>query len=121
MQKVKKSSTASVPFFGLASLVFLSACSTPEIVEEVKPVEIKTIEVKRPAPIVPPVDQLSLRDIEWKIITPDNVDEVFSDSNVVLFSITSEGYENLSLNLSDLRAMIQQQQEIIAIYEKSYK
>lgn len=109
----------------LSSVVFLAACgsSGTEIVP-VKPVEVRTMEVEKPAPIVPPVDQLRLRDVKWVIITPENADEKFKEiktGEVVLFALTPEGYENIALNLSDIRAMIDQQKKIIAIYQSQYE
>ena len=117
---VRKNLIRNALFFGMA-LVFLSAC-TPTI-EEVAIIETRTIRIPKPAPIVPTADQLKLRSVEWKIVTPENIDEVFaslSTDNIVLFAITSDGYEALALNLSDLRAHVQQQQKIIAIYRDSY-
>ena len=112
-----------IKYLLLASGLFLAACgSTP--IEEVKPVEIRTIEVPRPAPIVPTVDQLRLRPVNWIIITPDNIEQSFAkiqSGEVVLFAVTTQGYENIALNLSDIRAMIEQQKKIIAIYQKQYK
>lgn len=89
-------------------------------------IETVTIEVPRPEPIVPPIDQLQLRDVEWIVITPDNVDEVFqkiqtSGSELALFALSVDGYENLSLNINDIRSVMQQQQQIIAIYKKQYE
>lgn len=123
MQQVKERSTQSALGFGLAtltSLFLLSACSSPA---PVQPVQVRTLEVPRPAPVVPSVDQLQLRDVKWAIITPENVDEVFASMSgeTVLFAVTADGYEALALNLSDVRAMIQQQQRIIAIYQSSYQ
>ena len=108
---------------GFITIAFLlSACSTPNV-EPVAPVEIRTVETRRPAPIVPTVDQLNLRKINWIIITPDNVDEKFAQiqkGELVLFALTTEGYENIALNLSDVRALIEQQNKIIGIYENSF-
>lgn len=86
-------------------------------------VEVRTVETKRPAPIVPEVDQINLRTVSWKVITPENIDEVFTSmsGDAVLFAVTSAGYEALALNLSDVRAMVQQQQRIIAIYQRSFR
>jgi len=63
-----------------------------------------------------------MRRVEWAVITPENSEEIFSNLNgeKVLFALTSDGYENISLNLSDIRAMVQQQKEIIMIYEKQF-
>lgn len=104
------------------SMIFLAACSSTDV-PPVTPVEVRTVEVPRPAPVVPQVDQLRLRDIEWIVITPDNIEEQFAkiqNGEVVFFALTTEGYENLSLNISDIRAMVQQQQRIIAIYQRQF-
>ena len=109
---------------GFTTIAFLiSACGSPKV-EQVQPIEVRTIEIPRPAPIVPEVDQLRLRDVNWIIITPDNIDESFAKINsgeIVLFAVTAEGYENIALNLSDIRAMIEQQTKIIAIYKSQFK
>ena len=118
MQKVLKNLILSVLFFGT-----LSACGETTI-EKVPVIETRTVQVQRPAPIVPSVDQLRLRNVEWLVVTPENVDEIFQNVNsdeMVLFALTSNGYEALALNLSDLRANIQQQQQIIALYRESYE
>lgn len=38
-----------------------------------------------------------------------------------MFVLTGDGYANLGLNFSDIRAMVQQQQQIILAYERYYK
>jgi hypothetical protein len=111
-----------IKYLILSSILFVAACSTPAI-EEVRPVEVRTIQVPRPAPIVPAVDQLRLRTVNWIIITPDNIDESFAkiqSGELVLFAVTSQGYENIALNLSDIRALIEQQNRIIAIYKAQF-
>lgn len=65
------------------------------------------------------------RPIEWFIITPDNAAEVYEKlaqkgRPLVLFGLTDKGYENLAMNLSDLRAFIQQKNAIIAAYDAYY-
>jgi len=78
--------------------------------------------VRSPKPSVPTPDELNLRDFEFVIITPENINEVFANirGDKVLFAITTQGYENIALNLSDIRALIQQQKAIIAIYDKQW-
>lgn len=112
--------TQNVLGFGL--IVLLSACGSARV-QEVPVVETRTIEVQAPPPLVPEIDRLNLRDVEWQIVTPENIDSVFAEleeGRVVLFALTAEGYENLSLNLSDLRASIQQHRQVIALYRESY-
>lgn len=108
----------------LPSIVFLAACGSSTKIEPVKPVEVRTIEVQKPAPVVPTVDQLRLREVKWVVITPENAEEKFKEiktGEAVYFALTTDGYENIALNLSDVRALIDQQKKIIAIYESQYK
>ncbi|MFA7407855.1 MAG: hypothetical protein WCY93_08595 [Anaerolineaceae bacterium] len=107
-----------IALLGFAVVMFLGACDQRERIQQPPVIEVRTLEVERPKPIVPPVDQLRLREIEWHILTPENIDEHFANirGDRVVFALTPEGYEALSLNLSDIRAMIQQQQRVIAIY-----
>ena len=103
----------------------LSACAVPKL-ESAPVIEVKTIPITKPAPIVPNVDIVKSRDLQWYIVTDKNYAEIFdkiekSGNQPVIFGLSSDGYENLSLNASDVRALIQQYQKIITIYENSYK
>lgn len=74
-------------------------------------------------PIVPQPEPLTMRGIEFIIVTPENVEEVFAgleSDDIVIFGLTDKGYEDIALNLADLRAYIQQQKRIIGIYESQY-
>tara|TARA_B100000424_G_scaffold76275_1_gene56643 strand:+ start:1219 stop:1542 length:324 start_codon:yes stop_codon:yes gene_type:complete len=67
-----------------------------------------------------------MRDIQWFAITPTNIKEQFekikkSGRPLVVFALTDEGYEKLSLNFGDIRALVQQQKTIIAAYDEYYK
>lgn len=112
------------------ALSFLCSCTssrqaitqlpTPEPVDRVV---VKTVETKRPAPIVPAVDPLKMRTVTWSVVTPDNIDAKFAALNgdKVLFALTADGYQNMALNLADVRASIQQYNQIIETYKKSYR
>lgn len=106
----------------LLLLSLVSACATSN---PVKPIVISAKPVDKPELILPKADRIQTRDVKWIVITPDNYQEVFNQlakdgKQVVLFALTSDGYENVSLNLSDIRAYIQQQQAIIVAYEGYY-
>lgn len=106
----------SVLGFGL----LLSACSPNNPAEAIiPPVEVVTVETERPKPIVPSVERLDLREVEWVVVTEENKD-LLLQGDLALFALTANGYENLSLNMADISALIQQQQKIIAIYQSSY-
>jgi hypothetical protein len=101
--------------------ILLSACSTP-----VEQVEISTVPVERPRLVLPPPGELNMRDVEWIVVTKDNIDQIMQNFNetgerFVLFALTVDGYENLSLNTNDLRSFIEQQQAIIVAYKNYYK
>jgi hypothetical protein len=103
-------------------LVLLSACASPQP----KVIEISAKPIEKPELILPSADALNLRDVQWIVITPDNVDEVMtklsaSGGKVAVFALTDKGYENLSMNINDLRTYISQLQAIIVAYEGYYK
>lgn len=97
------------------------ACSSNPVAPPAK-IITQTEYVTPPKPIVPNADALSLRDVEFVIITPENIDEVFENlkNDKVLFALTADGYENIGLNLSDVRAYMQQQKSIIIMYENAF-
>jgi len=109
----------------LGCLLLLSLVSACASTQSVKPIVISAKPVDKPELILPKADRIQTRDIQWIVITPDNYQEVFNKlakdgKQVVLFALTSDGYENIALNLSDIRAYIQQQQAIIIAYEGYY-
>jgi hypothetical protein len=59
------------------------------------------------------------------VITPENynqkIEELSTKGNVVLFALTSAGYQNLSMNVAELRKYIQQQNAVVAAYKDYYK
>jgi hypothetical protein len=91
-----------------------------------QPIEISTKPIDKPNLTLPPVDELNMRKVEWIVINKENVEAKLAELEeknipVGLYVLTGEGYENLSLNFSDIRAMVQQQQAIIVAYENYYK
>ena len=75
---------------------------------------------------MPNVDQVNMRRIEWVIINEENIEEKIAEltaggAPLAIFVLTAQGYENLGLNFSDIRALVQQQQQIILAYDNYYK
>jgi hypothetical protein len=110
--------TASVLACGLA-LLLISGCST------VKPIQVTTKPIEKPILVLPSADLVNMREMKWIIVTEENAELVFeilrkTGRPVALFSLDGKGYENAALNLSDLRAFIQQQNAIIAAYQDYY-
>ena len=110
----------------LISILFLSGCSTYgnlfDKVPETKQVEIIT--VQEPAPIYhPPLPEvLSPAEIKWKVLNPETMRTYIEDYDngdapaVAYYSLTSQGYENLSNNIADIKRYIRQSLTIIEYY-----
>lgn len=110
-------SIGNVLGFGLAILV-LSSCGETRPT----PIQISSAPVARPPLTLPQTDTLTMRPVNWIVVNKDNVDKVFarleaSGQSVALFALTDTGYENLGLNISDIRQLVQQQRAIIVAYE----
>lgn len=91
-----------------------------------KEVKISAEPIKRPALVTPDVTKLKMRNVKWIVVTRKNIDKVMADlekngDKVVLFALTTKGYEAVSLNVADLRKLVMQQQAIIASYKDYYK
>ena len=95
----------------------LSACAGSEsITVSAKPIDI---DVARTAD--PPAVQMN--QLSFKVVNKDNIDSFLKDmskaqgtTNPVFIAITTKDYENLSLNLADLRRYIEDQKAIIVYY-----
>jgi hypothetical protein len=106
---------------GFTMIISLAACSTKP-----QPIEISAKPIEKPTLVLPPVDELNMRKLEWIVINEDNVDAVMAKLQsegkaFALYSLTGDGYSALGLNFSDIRALVQQQQAIIAAYEGYYQ
>lgn len=77
------------------------------------------LELTEPSPI-------HTKNVNWLVITEDNYKDVFQDLkdrkyDVVLIGLTDNDYENLSLNMSELKRYIIEQQFIISAYKQYYE
>lgn len=109
-----------VNVLGCGLVLFLSACAT-----QPKTIEISSKPIDKPTLVLPTADTLNLREVKWIIITPENAEQVLktlptTGGKVAVFALTDKGYQNLSLNINDLRTYIQQLQSIIVAYEGYY-
>ena len=108
----------SVLLFGL----LLNGCAGLAV----KELQSYKIEKKREPLNLPNPEPLSLVDVEWIVVTKDNVDEVMEKvkaegGDYALFAVTDEGYKKLSLNFADIRNKLYEQQQIILSYKEYYE
>ena len=88
--------------------------------------EVQVKAVERTRLNIPHPEPLSAKPIEWILITPENANEVFAklkEKNVdlVLFGLTDNGYESLSVTMAELRNYIATQRQIIIKYKEYYE
>lgn len=105
----------------IMTFILVSGCSSMP-----QRIEVSAKPVDKPQLILPDAQKLNLRDVEFVLITRENAEEVFAElersrKDPVLIGLTDDGYETLSLNLSDVMALLQQQKAIIAAYKRYYQ
>ena len=112
--------TLSLSLVLIVTLLLSSGCSS--ILPEPK-IIIQTEIVERQIPTVPLPKQVQLNDITIYVVSPEQNFEEFkaefeakngADSYI---AISVKDYENLSLNIAELRRYILQQKQIILYYE----
>jgi hypothetical protein len=103
----------------LASLLLLSNCAKPE-----PNVVVQTEYVERTIPLQAHPKSVQLNDVKWYVVTEDNLPQFLEqfkkDNGVVAFmAVSVQGYENLSMNVQELRRYILQQKSVIVYYEQA--
>jgi len=106
-------------YFAIILLLSLTACG-------IKPLEIFTTPVEKPALNIQMPDGVHISPIKWFVITPENSKSVFkrvekSKSDLVLFGLTDDGYQNLSSNYAEMLKYIIEQKTIIKQYQNYYE
>jgi leucyl aminopeptidase (aminopeptidase T) len=105
----------------LAPLV-LSGCAM--LTPAPKQIEVKTVEVQRVIPLQPAPKPLKMNDITWYVVTAENYQEFKErfekeNGNFVFYAISVPDYENMALNMAELKRYILQQKQIVIYYEKA--
>lgn len=109
-----------------ASCLFLSGCASFGWNSSVKPIEIQTKAVERTPLNLPNPAPIKAREMQWVIVTPENAEQVWKklkeeNTDLVLFAITDDGYEQLALTIAELRNFIASQRAIIIKYKEYYE
>src|SRR6056300_1051648 len=108
-----------VGFLTLISLTGCSLMSQPEpevkVVTKLEKVQIPT--VSRPKPV-------QLIDTKVYVVTEDNLESFLVEfkeihGDVAFVALSMRDYENLALNISELKRFLNQQTQVIIYYEKA--
>lgn len=102
--------------------LFLFSCSSTDV----KPIEIATECVEKTPLELQQPSELSLKTVQWYIITEDNYSAVFKQietdgKDILLIGLTDDGYKNISLNYADIFKFIISQKQIIQSYKDYYE
>ena len=121
VQNYGVSSWARLAIMMAVTVLFLSGCSSLRPEPQVKVVtQIQKVQI----PIVARPKPLQLSDTRVFVVTEENYEEFVKEftelyGEVAFVALPMRDYENLALNLADLRRFIEQQKEIIVYYEKA--
>jgi len=109
-------------FLTISSLLLLSSCSwfrepEKEIVTVTEVIKTKIGVAERPK-------TLSMAEVKWYVVTEDNFEEfkvrfLEKEGDTMFYAISVHDYENLILNMADIKRYIMQQKEIIIYYENA--
>ena len=93
---------------------------------KVEPVTVVTVPQEKTPLAIDNPQPLRLRTLDWIVITPENWEEVFKqmqakEQNLVLFGLTSDGYQSLAITIAELRNLINTQRVIIEKYKDYYE
>ena len=127
MKSIKNAQRWLILTTSLLLLSNLTGCASFDIFgSSEKPIEVVSEPIERTPLNIPDPDPLKIKGTTWIIITKENAEEVFkkleSDKDsVVLFGLTDNGYQQLSMTIAEMRTFIVTQRDIIAKYKEYYE
>ena len=103
----------------ISCLFVITNCS---MMPSAKPVEVRTI--AEPVPLYhPPLPlEVGLVDIDWEILTPELMKEYLENYEngsapaIAYYSLTSKEYENLSMNMAEIKRYLRDTLSIVKYY-----
>ena len=74
---------------------------------------------------LPEVDQIELDNVKFYVVTEANIDAVMvelqkKNYDPVIFGVTDDGYEMMSVNMAKILQLVQQQRAVIIAYGEYY-
>jgi len=107
--------------------ISLSGCASLSLFgSSPKPIEVRTKAEERTKLNLSTPEPLNLKSPRWIIITKENQEQVWRDLDddqvdPVLFGLSDQGYETLSIMIAELRNYINTQRLVIEQYKKYYE
>ena len=91
---------------------------------QTKPVEVVTVAEKSPIYHPPLPEPITTSPVEWRILNPDVMQqyldavEAGEEPRVAYYGLTSQGYENLSMNMGEIKRYLEQILHIVGYYRE---
>lgn len=94
--------------------------------ESIKGITVKKEEVARTPLNLRDAPPVKMATPKWIVITPQNAEKIWKQleenkTDLVLFSLTDDGYEELAINLAEIRNYLEFQRKITEQYRKYYE
>lgn len=112
-------------YLKIFSLLLLTSsiigCATPQ-----ETIVVRNKYIDQNIQIQPKPKPVEMIDLKFYAVTEDTLDQFLQkfekeNGDIVFFAISVPGYENLSLNVAELRRYIEQQKSLIVYYENNIK
>ena len=112
----------------LVALLLVSGCSmlgSGRDIPEVQPVEVVTVVKKAPMYHPPLPNNIDPVPVEWTVLNAELMQEYLDDLNEgnaptnVWYALTTKGYENLSINMADVKRYLRQVLSIVKYYREA--
>ena len=92
--------------------------------QSVEPIEITRVEIPA-ARYHPPLPlQVAFSEVKWVVLTPNTMEQYLADLEAgeasinAYYGLTTQGYENLSNNIADLKRYLSQLKSIVKYYRE---
>jgi hypothetical protein len=126
---LKRIGNVPVLWILLLSLSLISGCASLwpfSSKSEVKEIQIQKKEIERTRLDLPVPPPLKAREMQWFVVTPENIDQVWvklkeQGTDLVVFALTDDGYQELAMTMAEVRNYIASQRAIIVKYKEYYE
>ena len=127
--QLKRIGNVPVLWILLLSLSLISGCASLwpfSSKSEVKEIQIQKKEIERTRLDLPVPPPLKAREMQWFVVTPENIDQVWvklkeQGTDLVVFALTDDGYQELAMTMAEVRNYIASQRAIIVKYKEYYE
>lgn len=106
--------------------ILISGCGSFGWKSSVPPLEIQKKAIERTRLNIADPSPPKVITPTWVIVTPENAEQVFNnlrEKNVdlVLFALTDDGYEELSITIAEIRNFMASQRAVLIKYREYYE